>query len=116
MKHEVFAADELEPGGVRAVEVGGIRIAVARTPDGEFHALRDRCSHSGAKLSIGWLQPFLVSAKAGDFEDSGKFTLRCPWHGYEFDLESGVCPADPKRNRVKVYAVTVEDGKVFIER
>ncbi|MDX6546104.1 MAG: Rieske-like [2Fe-2S] domain, partial [Gaiellales bacterium] len=37
-----------------------------------------------------------------------------PWHGWEFDLESGVCP-DDGRMRVAVYPVQVRDGRVLVE-
>ena len=44
------------------------------------------------------------------------YVVRCPWHGYEFDVETGHSIADPRRARVRAYAVTIADGVVFIER
>ena len=35
--------------------------------------------------------------------------LRCPWHGWEFELSTGRLVA-PLRERVKTYDVTVEPG------
>ena len=40
--------------------------------------------------------------------------LQCPWHGYEFDIETGKTIYDPDDLRVKVYPVSVEDGKVVL--
>ncbi len=41
--------------------------------------------------------------------------LRCPWHGWEFDLKSGVGLYDPyKHERVATYEVTVEEGEVVL--
>jgi len=34
--------------------------------------------------------------------------LRCPWHGWEFDITSGRSIFNPHRTRVKTYEVTVE--------
>ena len=35
--------------------------------------------------------------------------LRCPWHQYEYDLETGRCLADPERLRVRTYRVVEEE-------
>jgi len=34
--------------------------------------------------------------------------LRCPWHGWEFDMRTGQSWFDPKKVRVRQYQVTVE--------
>jgi 3-phenylpropionate/trans-cinnamate dioxygenase ferredoxin subunit len=34
--------------------------------------------------------------------------LRCPWHGWEFDIKTGRSIFNPHRMRVKAYDVTVE--------
>lgn len=49
----------------------------------------------------------------GHYELSGREVLRCPWHGWEFDAESGECP-DDQRMRVKTYPVRVQDGTVEV--
>jgi len=36
--------------------------------------------------------------------------LRCPWHGWEFDLITGRSIFNPHKMRVKTYEVTVEPG------
>ena len=41
--------------------------------------------------------------------------LRCPWHGWEFDLETGKSLFDPEGERVKTYAVVVEGDRVVLE-
>ncbi|MGH3013703.1 MAG: Rieske (2Fe-2S) protein, partial [Gaiellaceae bacterium] len=38
---------------------------------------------------------------------------RCPWHGWEFDLETGACLDEPSL-RAAVYPARVEDGRVLI--
>lgn len=117
MRRELLAAEELEAGQMRRVQVGGRAIVVIRTHDGEFHALRDRCPHFGAPLSRGWVQREMVGLGGpGRFELApDRFVVRCPWHGFEFDVADGRCPADPEEVRVKRYEVEVKDGKVFAE-
>jgi 3-phenylpropionate/trans-cinnamate dioxygenase ferredoxin subunit len=34
--------------------------------------------------------------------------IRCPWHGWEFDLTTGKSVFKPDRVKLKVYPVTVE--------
>ncbi len=116
MKHVLFAAEELGEGETRGVTVGSTAIVIARAPDGRLHALRDRCSHRGAKLSWSRVEPLLEGDDVGEREPTDQYLLRCPWHGFEFLLADGRCPADPKGERVKTYPVTVEDGMVVVER
>ena len=37
--------------------------------------------------------------------------LRCPWHGWEFDLTTGCAICEPDRTRVRTYEVTVEPAE-----
>lgn len=39
--------------------------------------------------------------------------LRCPWHGWEFRIDTGASLFDPKI-RVKVYPVAVENGDIVL--
>jgi nitrite reductase/ring-hydroxylating ferredoxin subunit len=100
MRKRVCAADELQPGEKRAVEVGRRYVVLVRAADGSFHALVDVCPHQGARLSAGPL--------VGD-------VLRCPWHNFGFDVRTGRSMLEPDRYRVKTYDVAVEDGHVIVE-
>jgi nitrite reductase/ring-hydroxylating ferredoxin subunit len=39
--------------------------------------------------------------------------LRCAWHGWEFDIETGQALVDP-RVRAQTYPVTVEEEQVVV--
>ncbi|HWH21489.1 MAG TPA: hypothetical protein VN671_13205, partial [Solirubrobacterales bacterium] len=42
--------------------------------------------------------------------------LRCPWHGYEFDLgDEGRAVFTSFKAKVRMYPVSVEDGSVYVE-
>jgi nitrite reductase/ring-hydroxylating ferredoxin subunit len=116
VKHEVCDEDDLEPGQMRSVMVGTLAVTLIRKADGSFSALRDRCPHRGAPLSKGLLQRQVHGDAVGIHELRSNVIVRCPWHGYEFDVDTGLCPAEPDRVRVKAYSVTVENGKVMLER
>jgi nitrite reductase/ring-hydroxylating ferredoxin subunit len=117
VRYELCAEDALQPGEMREADAGGLSVVLCRKPDGSYRALRNRCSHHGAPLHKGLFEKRVDGDTAG-YKDLNEDVLvvRCPWHGYEFDVETGKCPAEPDKVRVKAYDVVVEDGKVFIER
>lgn len=116
MKHVLFAADTLAPGELRAVSVEGVRVVVVRKYDGDYRALRDTCSHLGAPLSRGKLMNAVEGDEVGELRLSSRVELKCPWHGFQFDVDDGRCKGDPSHERVRVYPVTIEDGMVVLER
>ena len=105
--YPVATAAEIPPGERKIVEVAGRSIGVFNV-GGEFHALRNRCPHQGGPLCQGRLTGGVASARPGDYEwvQEGEI-LRCPWHGWEFDLKTGQSWFDPAGTRVRTYPVTV---------
>jgi 3-phenylpropionate/trans-cinnamate dioxygenase ferredoxin subunit len=109
-RYVVATLDELPPGTRKIVEVAGRLIGVFNI-GGEFFALRNRCPHQGGPLCEGRLAGFLESSGPGDFRYSraGEI-LRCPWHGWEYDIRTGQSWFDPAHVRVRQYEVAVEAG------
>ena len=109
-KFVVATVDEIPPGGRKLVEVAGRSIGVFHVGE-QFFALRNRCPHQGGPLCDGRLAGYVVSPKPGEYEyvRDGEI-LRCPWHGWEFDLKTGQSWFDPSGTRVRTYLVTVEPG------
>jgi 3-phenylpropionate/trans-cinnamate dioxygenase ferredoxin subunit len=109
-KWVVATVDEIPPGQRKIVEVAGRSIGVFNV-GGEFFAVLNRCPHQGGPLCLGNTLGFLRSAGVGEFQYSraGEI-LRCPWHGWEFDLRTGQSWFDPGRVLVRRYEVTVEPG------
>ena len=72
-----------------------------------------RCAASaptrGAPLCRGTITGTARSTQPGEiiWERDGQI-LRCPWHGWEFDIASGRSVFNPHRLRVRTYDVTVE--------
>ena len=107
----VATVEEIPPGGRKIVEVAGRSIGVFNV-DGEFFALRNRCPHQGGPLCAGKLAGLVQSSGTpGDYSYSrpGEM-LRCPWHGWEYDIRTGQSWWDPGRTRVRSYDVTIEAG------
>lgn len=106
----VARTEEIPPGGRKLVNLPGRKIAVFNV-GGEYFALNDRCPHEGGSLCRGDQIGLVQSSGPGDYQYSrANEMVRCPWHGWEFDLRTGQSWCDPKRMRVKTFHVTVESG------
>jgi nitrite reductase/ring-hydroxylating ferredoxin subunit len=80
--------------------------------DGNFFALRDVCPHQGAALSAGQVVHCVQARKPGCYEwDPSTPFLRCPWHGWEYDLRTGQSWSGP--SRVRSFPVSVQSGDVL---
>jgi nitrite reductase/ring-hydroxylating ferredoxin subunit len=109
-KHVVATVDEIPPGGRKIVAVAGRSIGVFNL-GGEFFALRNSCPHQGGELCRGALSGAVTSRGPGDYAyDRPGEIVRCPWHGWEFDVRTGRSWCDPARLRVRRYDVTIEAG------
>ena len=114
MEHPVGGVDELRREGRRVVEVDGRRIGIISV-GGDFFAVRDRCPHRGASMCQGTVAGTFVTSEPGDYVFGRQDrVIRCPWHGWEFDLDTGRSLLEPNRVGIKLYAVTVRDGTVFL--
>jgi len=114
-RHIVAKVNEIAPGRPKRVEVAGRQIALFNV-HGEIFALADRCPHEGASLCRGQIVGLTESDEPGTYRISrrGEF-VRCPWHGWEFDLRTGRSWCDPARVRTKTYDVSVESGGGLVE-
>ena len=107
-KHIVGAVAEIKPGERKIVEAEGKSIGVFNV-QGTFYALRNICPHQGAPLCLGSLKGTTLPSAPGEYiwAREGEI-LRCPWHGWEFDVTNGRSIFNPHQVRVKSYEVTVE--------
>lgn len=115
--HRICRVGELPPGNRLVVEIGGRSIGIFRLDDGRFYALRNRCPHRGAPLCEGRLMGLITADRPYhlDRQREGEI-LRCPWHGWEFDLTTGRSVFMPERVRVKSYPVGVEMAEPAVEK
>ena len=99
------------------VEVAGRKIGLFCVGD-EVYALHGVCPHQGGPVATGGLFPRLCgrveNERLKEWNDYDNMVVACPWHGWEFDLRTGVCLADPARGLIS-YDVKVEDGNVVVK-
>jgi 3-phenylpropionate/trans-cinnamate dioxygenase ferredoxin subunit len=107
----VGRANEVPPGECLIITVAGRSVGIFNV-EGRLFAIRNRCPHQGAELCRGAVVGAVESSSPGDFAvNTQKPLVRCPWHGWEFDLETGQSWFDPQRTRIRSYAVGVVSGK-----
>ena len=109
--HVVAAVDEIPPGQRKLCEAGGRNIVVFNL-GGEFFALNNRCPHRGGSLFHG-IQTGLVESKVPGqycYSRPGEM-VKCPWHGWEFDIRTGQSWCDPDSVWVRRFEVTVQPGE-----
>ena len=109
-RYVVGTVDDIPPGGRKVILVNGREIGVFNI-NGEYFAVLNRCPHQGGPLCSGRQTGFLVAPTPGDYQLSrpGE-VIRCPWHGWEFDLRTGQSWCEPAKIRVRKYDVSVESG------
>jgi nitrite reductase/ring-hydroxylating ferredoxin subunit len=91
---------EIPVGSVTALDVRGMRIAVANV-DGTYYAFDDECTHEQCSLA--------------EYGDLAGTTLTCMCHGSEFDVRTGKVLAPPATVPVKVYPVRIAGDSLQIE-
>jgi 3-phenylpropionate/trans-cinnamate dioxygenase ferredoxin component len=95
----VGRADEVAEGQVKAFEVAGVQVAVARI-EGALYAFGDTCTHRGCSLATGEI----IGA-----------TIECECHGSVFDIATGSVVEGPAEDPVPTFPVRDEGGALQIE-
>jgi 3-phenylpropionate/trans-cinnamate dioxygenase ferredoxin subunit len=110
----VGSVEEVRRAGCRVVDVNGRPVGVISVGE-RFFAIHDRCPHMGASMCAGSLSGTFLPAGAQELVyGMDDRVIRCPWHGWEFDLESGRSLLEPDRTGLKTYRVTAEEGQVVL--
>lgn len=102
----------------KIVVQGDLEIGVFRIGE-DFYAYDNQCAHRGGPVCQGKILERVEEVLAEDKTSRGlQFSkesvhIICPWHGFEYDLRSGVNAGD-KKLRLKKYEVKVQDGSVYV--
>ena len=95
---DAASVEELQVGQMKLLRGGAKRIVVAKTDNG-YVAFDDRCTHKGGPLADG----ALVCG-----------TVQCPWHGSQFDVQTGRVEHGPAEQPIATYPVIERDGRVWV--
>jgi methionine sulfoxide reductase heme-binding subunit len=95
---EVCKVDRIAEKCASIVSLSGERVAVFRY-DGRVSAISNVCQHQNGPLGEGRIIDGCVT---------------CPWHGYQYQPDSGAAPP-PFKEKIPTFRVKVVDGTVFVD-
>ena len=104
--------------GRRVIEYNDLEIGVFFV-GGDFYAYENNCAHQGGPICQGRILNKVIEVLADDRTSQGltwdeqNVHLICPWHGYEFNIRTGVHPGN-KHARLRRFDVSVDKGEVYV--
>ena len=105
MSRYVIATVDEFPRVAQAGHGPGSADRASSTSRGEFFGIFNVCPHQGGSLCEGALMGLTMSDEPGTYTLTRKGEmLRCPWHGWEFDVRTGQSWCDPDKIRTRSYA------------
>ena len=99
--------EKVPEGGRLVVDVGETTIGIFRV-DGKLYAYLNRCAHQGGPVCQGKIIPRVTEVIDGGGEshgfafDESSPHIVCPWHGFEYDIKTGVHPGRPAARLIRV--------------
>jgi len=116
--YRVGEFSEIPDGGRIIASIPGHSVAVFRLGD-RLVALENMCKHQGGPACEGIVVPaHMASADSRgsvkEFLDPTRPVVACPWHGWEYDLNTGTCLADPSI-ALRSFAVRVDGDSIYVD-
>jgi nitrite reductase (NADH) small subunit len=113
----VGALADLADGDYRILAIEDIEVGVFRVGD-RIVAYENVCPHAGGPVCQGKIfnrveELLTPEKKSLGLRFSTRRNIVCPWHGYEFDIETG-CHQGDRAVRLKPVKVDVREGQIFI--
>lgn len=117
---EVFVdkSSKLQEGHRKIIAHGNHQIGVIRAK-GKLFAFSNICPHQGGPVCEGVLIHKVEEIIAADKTYQGKrfsadeLHLVCPWHGWEFNIETGRCAGDGKHG-LRMFKIVERDNDVYV--
>ena len=114
----VCRADELKAGDRRVVSCDGTEVGVFMV-DGQLVAWHNECPHRSGPVCQGRIYKRVVEPIASDGTvrelayDENVTNIVCSWHGYEFDLKTGINQGSDKI-RLRQAKLEQKDGNIYV--
>lgn len=115
----VASISELDEGSRFRLTLGTTDVIVFRH-NGQTFAYENRCRHQGGPVAEGVINGKVQvilgedGSVLGETFSQDEIHLVCPWHGWEYNLQTGQCIANP---RLSIHRLTTleRNGDVFLE-
>ena len=109
-KQPVAAEAEVPPGSAKLVTVDGKEVALIHA-EGNLYAIGNRCPHRSGPLVRGKVER--VPENPAESSSPTTLAVRCPIHGWLFELSTGRCLTRPTAS-VPTYPVECDAGQICI--
>jgi 3-phenylpropionate/trans-cinnamate dioxygenase ferredoxin subunit len=107
-RYVIGNVEDIPAGFNKIVELEGKSIGVFNVNQ-QYYALKNTCPHQNAPLCLGRVTGMTLPSNPGQYLYGREGEIvRCPWHGWEFDITNGKSIYDPHKCKVKTYEVMVE--------
>jgi nitrite reductase (NADH) small subunit len=111
----VAALSEIPQDRFLIVDVEGLEVGLVRIGQ-TIYAVRNSCPHHGAPICKGHIAGTMLPSAPGEMSYGlERQVIVCPWHQYEFDMETGAPLFTNLRGRVRTYRVSVLGEDVFVD-
>jgi nitrite reductase (NADH) small subunit len=98
-KHKLADIKDIIPGKGMVVSLSDGREIALFNVEGKIYALDNACPHMGGPLGEGEIEGSIVT---------------CPWHGWQFEIESGACVNVPGDDATSL-PLEICDGIVYLK-
>jgi nitrite reductase/ring-hydroxylating ferredoxin subunit len=107
--------DEIPDDSFLIRDVGGVEIGVTRA-GGRYFAVRNICPHHSAPICRGMVYGTMLPSRPGTYEYGFEhLVVVCPWHTWEFNLETGRPMFTNGKGRLRTYPVAVHQDAVYVD-
>ena len=112
-EHFLGSLDSFPDRQIVPVSVKGRTIGVVRSGEGVF-AFANRCPHHGAPMCSGRISGTMLPSDPDEFHFGlDGLVVKCPWHAYEFNVQSGEPIGGIMRARLPTFATVVRNNNVY---
>jgi nitrite reductase (NADH) small subunit len=112
-EHHIGRLEDLPLRRIHRVDIAGRTVGIIRTEAGVF-AIGNRCPHQGGPMCSGHVTGTMLPSAPDQYvygEDG--MVIQCPWHAYEFHIDTGKSVGSVLRGRVPTYQIEVRHGEVY---
>ena len=102
-KVRVASTNDVPPGSGKEFAAAG-RVVALFNVDGQFYALDGVCPHQGGPLGEGSIE----------IGNDGQCWLRCPWHGWDFDPQTGLAPGGHEDSGQRIFPTEVREDGIYV--
>ena len=112
--HNIGKLGDFPERKVVPADAGGRTVGVLRHGE-EIFAFSNRCPHQGAPMCRGQAAGTMLPSEPDEYHFSmDGLVVKCPWHAYEFNVQTGESVCGIMRAKLPVYKTEIRDEDVFV--